>query len=155
MSVSSEGHVVSLQLNVSRRQPARAVESANFVAGVGIDGDRHATADIDRQGYQVLVIDKETLDSLGLGPGVVKENVTTAGIDVASLGPGRRLALGPDVLLEISKACHPCSRLDEVRSGLRKEMEGRRGMLASVVRGGAVSVGDPIRSSAPLDAAAK
>ena len=42
--------------------------------------------------------------------------------------------------------------MDEIRDGLRAELEGRRGMLARVVEGGTIGVGDAIRieQSEPL-----
>ena len=144
MSSATNGTIVSLQLNVGRRQPAEVVESAVFAAGEGIQGDRHATG-LKRRDYQVLLIDRETLETLGLAPGVVKENVTTSEIDLGSLTEGQRLKLGVEAVVEISKPCAPCSRMDEVRQGLQQELEGRRGMLGFVVQGGTVQVGDQIQ----------
>ena len=40
--------------------------------------------------------------------------------------------------------CDPCQRMDELRDGLRAELEGKRGMLARVVESGEVAVGDEI-----------
>jgi MOSC domain-containing protein YiiM len=40
--------------------------------------------------------------------------------------------------------CDPCHRMDELRQGLRAELQGKRGMLARVVEGGEVAVGDEI-----------
>ena len=122
------------------------VQDANFIAGQGIEDDRHASAKAERSDFQVLLMDQETLDALDLAPSVVRENVTISGIDLSSLPSGRTVRLGDEVVLRISKPCPPCSRMDEVRSGLRQELEGRRGMLASVVEGGSVRVGDPVRS---------
>jgi MOSC domain-containing protein YiiM len=76
---------------------------------------------------------------------VIKENVTTSGIDLSSLKPGQILELGDQVVLEVHKVCLPCSRMEEVRPGLQQELEGRRGQLAAIVRGGAVEVGDQVR----------
>ena len=121
------------------------VTNATFIADVGIESDRHATSKEERRGYQVLLMAKEALDSLDLRPGLVRENVTTSGIDVSDLQPGQQVALGDEVLIEVSKACAPCSRMDELRPGLQNELEGRRGMLAGVVRGGQVRVGDTAR----------
>ena len=145
MDLVLEGRTVSLQLSVGHRQPMKAVESARFVAGHGIEGDRHATSLEVRQDYQVLLMDEETLEALGLDHGTIKENVTSSGIDVPSLQAGQRVALGDDAVLQISKACAPCSRMDDIRPGLRQELDGRRGKLARVVRSGTVLVGDPIR----------
>ena len=142
---SIAGQVVSLHLNEVPREPLRSVDSATFEAGHGIEGDRHYTSKIDRQGYQVLLVAEETLKELGLAPGIVRENVTTTGIPLDSLGPGRRIFLGDQVLLQVSKPCAPCSRMDEVRQGLRQDLEGRRGMLASIIQGGLVRVGADVR----------
>ena len=145
VSVSPSGRIASLQLDVARRQPMRVVESATFIAGQGIEDDRHATTREERRDYQVLLMDQETLETLDLSPAVVRENVTTTGIELASLPPGQRVGLGDQVVVRISKPCAPCSRMDEIRPGLMEELDGRRGMLASVVKGGSVNVGDPLR----------
>ncbi len=139
------GRAVSLHVTPSSRAPVQELEEARFVAGHGIEGDRHATDRPDRQAYQVLLMDQETLDELGLEPGDIREQVTTSGIDVASLRPGQEVALGSDVVVRVSRPATPCSRMDEIRPGLQRELDGRRGQLASIVRGGSVRVGDLAR----------
>lgn len=151
MTAETEGRVEFLHLNVEHRQPMRGVESARFIAGVGIEDDRHATPRSERQGYQVLLMDKETLDALGLPPGDIKENVTTVGVDVNALQPGQRVAIG-DAIVEVSKPCAPCSRMEEIRSGLQDELADRRGMLAGVVQSGTVKPGDAVRVVEPATA---
>ena len=152
MSGSTGGQVVSLSINVGQREPLEFVEGARFVTGHGIEGDHHYTDREERSGYQVLVMERETLDKLDISIGDVRENVTTSGIDLSSPEAGQRLAVGEQVVLRISKPCAPCSRMDELRPGLQGELEGRRGMLASVGQGGPVSVGDTLRvlEGAPL-----
>ena len=49
-----------------------------------------------------------------------------------------------DALFEITMVCDPCHRMDELRAGLRALLEDRRGMLAHVVAGGEVALGDDI-----------
>ena len=145
MMIQVEGKTIGLRLNIGHKQPMKTVDSATFVAGHGIDGDRHFSAKPHRQGYQVLLIEEETLESFGLEQGLVRENVTTEGIDLSSMNSGDLLGLGDDVILQISKACAPCGRMDDIRPGLQEELQGRRGMLASVVEGGIVSTGDSVR----------
>jgi hypothetical protein len=145
MATTTSSTTLSLNLSGEHRTLSKIVQSANFVAGLGIEGDRHSTERKERKDYQVLIMDNETLQKLDLEPGMIKEQVTTTGIDVASLAEGQRLALGDDVVLEISKDMPPCSRMEEIRPGLQSELEGRRGMLAFIVTGGTVNVGDPIR----------
>jgi MOSC domain-containing protein YiiM len=117
------------------------VTSAALITGVGIDGDKHAQAASLRQ---VLIVDKEALDAVGVDPGTIKENVTVEGLDVMSLPAGTLLRIGAEAVLEITKICEPCFRMDEIRMGLKDELVGRRGMTARVARGGTVRVGDPI-----------
>ncbi len=97
-----------------------------------------------RAARQVLLMDEETLGAFDLVRGDVRENITTSGLDPTFLQEGQRLALGGQVMLQITGPCAPCARMDEIREGLRQELEGRRGMLASVVRGGTIRVGDAI-----------
>ena len=40
--------------------------------------------------------------------------------------------------------CDPCHKMDQLRDGLRAEIDGKRGMLAHVVEGGEIALGDPI-----------
>jgi MOSC domain-containing protein YiiM len=82
---------------------------------------------------------------LGLQYGIVKENITSMGINLDSLVSGAILMLGEEVELKISKECIPCSRMDEIRPGLQDALKGRRGTLASVIKGGLVTIGDKIR----------
>ena len=123
----------------------RDVESVAIVAGYGIEGDRHATRGKARAHRQVLLMAQEMLSAFGLVPGEVRENITTQGIALQELQPGTRVALGSDAVLEITEDCEPCERMDEIRDGLRGELERKRGMLATVVESGTVHAGDAVR----------
>ena len=146
MSDSSQGSVVSMRVCVGHREPMKSVESADMVAGYGIEGDRHATSRGPRTRRQVLLMDVETLGAFGLEGGQTRENVTTRGIDLHALPAGSRVALGDEAVVEITGFCDPCGRMDEVRDGLREAMVDRRGMLATVIEGGAVKIGDAARA---------
>ena len=84
---------------------------------------------------QVLLVDRETLEAMDLRPGVIRENITTDGMDVNSLALKQELRIG-EVRLQVSEICHPCDQLEKVRPGLRRELRGRRGMLCRVLEGG-------------------
>lgn len=149
MTETATGTIVSIQLCVGHRDPMNSVESATMRTGFGIEGDRHAVSEGIRTARQVLLIDQETLDKFGLSRGEVRENITTTGIDLHTLSEGQRLALGDDAVVEITGHCSPCSRMDEIRDGLQSELEGQRGMLAFVVNGGQIAVGNEVRVTAP------
>lgn len=92
---------------------------------------------------QVLLVDRETLEAMDLAPGIIRENITTEGLNVNGLAIGQRLRVGK-TLLEVSAICTPCDQLEKIRPGLRKEMWGRRGMLCRVLEGGLLRTGDRI-----------
>src|ERR1700694_1834766 len=117
------------------------VRSANVLEGLGIEGDKHAKAASDRQ---VLLADQEALDEVGGGPRTIKENLTVEGLRVRGLPVGTGLRLGESAVLEITKVCEPCFRMDEIRMGLKEELVGRRGRGVRVINGGSISVGDRI-----------
>lgn len=140
------GRIVALQVCPGHRKPMRPVESVQAVEKLGLKDDMHALPDSSRQ---VLLIEQETLNALGLKPGEVKENITTEGIALMPLRHKQRIQIGEEVILEITKACSPCSRMNEIREGLITEITGRRGMLARVLRGGIVKKGDVVRLVEP------
>ncbi len=119
----------------------RRVPSASLLTGIGLEGDTHARGPSNRQ---VLLVDKEGLNALGLLPGIIKENITVEGLGVMGLPPGTRLRVGAGAVLEITSVCEPCHRMDEIRHGLRRALDGKRGMNSRVIVGGPIAVGDPI-----------
>jgi len=92
---------------------------------------------------EVLLASKEHLDAVGVEPGAIRENVTVEGADVQVWAVGQRVQVGA-ALLEITMVCDPCSRMDDLRAGLRSEIDGKRGMLAAVVEGGEIALGDSV-----------
>jgi len=117
-----------------------SLSSAATVADRGFSGCAHARAASKRQ---ILLVDRETLDAMNLQPGIIRENITTDGLNVNGLPVGQRLRVGA-ALLEVSAVCTPCDQMEKVRPGLRREIYGRRGMLCRVIEGGDIRVGDPI-----------
>jgi MOSC domain-containing protein YiiM len=109
------------------------------IEGHGFDGCAHANP----PRREVLFASKEHLDALGVEPGAIRENVTVEGADVQSWPVGQRVKVG-EARFEITMVCDPCHRMDELRDGLRALLEDKRGMLARVVEGGEVAVGDEI-----------
>ena len=92
---------------------------------------------------QVLFMDIETLRDMDLSPGIIRENITTEGIDVNALRAGQRLRVG-EAELEVSVVCEPCELMEEIRPGLMTALVGRRGMMCRVVKGGMVRQGDEV-----------
>jgi MOSC domain-containing protein YiiM len=116
------------------------LQEAQVVNDFGLEGCAHARPGRKRQ---VLLVDKETLEAMDLQPGILRENITTTGLNVNSLAIGQQLRVGK-TLLEVSEICTPCDQMEKIRPGLRKELWGRRGMLCQVVEGGIIRRGDTI-----------
>lgn len=114
-------------------------ERRRAIAGEGIEGCAHANP----PKREVLFVSKEHLDSVNVEPGAIRENITVEGTDVQRWPVGQRVRAGA-AEFEITMVCDPCHRMDELREGLRAELEDRRGMLARVVESGEVAVGDQI-----------
>jgi MOSC domain-containing protein YiiM len=134
------GQIVFLQSGPKKKEPMVPAASLRVVEDLGVEGDHHARP---RSSRQVLLMAEENCDAFGLSPGEVRENITTRGLDLQNLPPGTVLSIG-DARLEITKDCEPCSFIDGLRPGLRAQMERRRGMLARVLQGGEVRIGDEI-----------
>lgn len=134
------GKVVSLQRCVKHMQPMQQVKTVRAIENRGLEGDRHAMPDSSRQ---VLLLEQETCIEYDFPAGAIRENITTRGIDLMALPKHTRLQIG-DAIFELTKECEPCSFVDGVKPGLRAELEHKRGMLARVIRGGELTVGDKI-----------
>jgi MOSC domain-containing protein YiiM len=84
-------------------------------------------------------------------PGSVGENVTLVGLDWSRLEPGARLALGDEVVIEISSHAGPCKTIaasfveGEFKRISQKVHPGDSRLYARVLRTGRVAVGQPVR----------
>lgn len=136
--------VLHLFRSPKRGLPMEHLFAAEAVQDFGFAGCAHGRAGSERQ---VLLVDQETLDALKLSPGVIRENITSEGLNVNGLQPGESLRIG-DVELRVAMPCTPCGLMETIRVGLRKEIRGRRGMLCRVVRGGIIHPGDAIARAA-------
>jgi MOSC domain-containing protein YiiM len=134
------GEVIHLFRSVVHRFPMEELKEAEAFKDKGFKGCIHGRRGTARQ---VLLMDIETLEKFQLAPGIVKENITTRGLDFQALRPAQRLRVG-ESLFEISVPCHPCSRMDEIRPGLQEELRGQRGWLCRVLEAGKIRRGDRI-----------
>lgn len=123
------------------RVPAQQV---NLIPNHGIQGDQKAGHHPDRQ---LNLLSQEWLErAAALGyrsaPGQFGEQIIVSGLAMEELQPGTRLQLGGAVI-EISKARTGCNRL-EAAQGKSIAGLGALGVLARVITGGSISVGDPV-----------
>jgi MOSC domain-containing protein YiiM len=118
-----------------------AHERRQAIEDFGLDGCAHARPGGRRQ---VLFASVEHLQAVEVEPGAIRENLTVEGDDVEQWPVGQRVAIG-GAQFEVSMVCDPCERMEQLRPGLREQLQGRRGMLARVVKSGNVAVGDEVR----------
>ena len=155
--VESAGRVASLHLHPEKAgEPLRAVEQMEVIAQKGIAGNPRKFGVISRSTgqpskRQVTLIEREQIaehaTTLGLQtipPGAVRSNIETLDVNLIEL-IGREVQIGEAILL-FYEARTPCEKMDRICQGLRALMEsGKQGVLAQVVRGGVIRVGDKVR----------
>ncbi|WP_441242708.1 MOSC domain-containing protein [Tardiphaga sp. 768_D3_N2_1] len=148
--------------------------SIRLLAGLGVEGDGHMGALVQHR-YdrhrdparpnlrQVHLIPSELFDELRakdftIQPGDLGENITTSGIDLATLPTGTRLQLGASAVIELTGLREPCVLMDRFQQGLKaatqdRDADGRAvhkaGVMAIVVSDGEVAAGDEIGVELP------
>lgn len=121
------------------------IQSANLIANHGIEGDEKAGHNPARQlnllSYEWLI----SLQPRGYKtePGQFGEQIIISGLAVESLAPGIRLQLGDEACIEITQTRKGCTRL-EAAQGKTIEGVGPLGVLAKVITGGMIAVGDEV-----------
>jgi len=143
--VNQTGKVVSLAVSTKKGIPKTCVEQVVVVENHGVEGDAHAgpwhrqVSLLAQEGIQTMV-DK----GLTVGFGDFAENIATEGIDWLKVPVGTRVALGGDVVIEITqigKTCHkPCAIFHRAGDCIMP----REGIFGKVVKGGVLRVGDSI-----------
>jgi MOSC domain-containing protein YiiM len=124
------------------------LEEANLVVGHGIEGDvkgGHPTR-------QINIMAQETLDELveqgyKVGPGEMGEQMIIAGVELSSLSIGTQLQLGDAARVEVTAFRSGCVRLETLqgREEPTGEIEASLGVMARVLAGGVVRVGDSVQ----------
>ncbi len=168
------GRVISLSKSAQHGFSKQTCENLALIADIGIAGDAHAgrtvkhrsrvAADPTRPNLrQVHLIPAELLEALTaagfpLGPGDLGENMVTQGIDLHALPQGACLRFPSCALLEVTGLRNPCAQIEAFRPGLLskvawRDQEGalvrRAGIMAIVVNGGVVGLGDAIKVTMP------
>jgi|ERR1700676_912491 len=80
-------NVLHLFRAAQRRLPMEEITEVRALPDSGLEGCAHARK---RSPQQVLLMDSETLEAMDLPPGIIRENVTTSGINVNGLAAAAR-----------------------------------------------------------------
>lgn len=125
-----------------------SVVEATLVQGEGLEGDRWRGR--PEGARQVTLVSAEHLAAiagfLGLAsvsPERLRRNLVVRGLNLAALR-GRRIAVG-DAVLEAGGPCAPCSRMEEeFGPGGYSAVLHHGGIVARVLQGGRIALGDPV-----------
>lgn len=142
------------------RGPIELVQTVRVTVETGLDGDFRGALKPGRNNRQVSLMEvgdwAQAMREVGhdLPWWERRANLLVEDFDLPQTR-GVLVRVGP-VLLEITKECDPCSRMETIAEGLRGALtpDWRGGALARVIEGGQISVGDPVRieTDAPVRA---
>ena len=133
-----------------------ALAEATVTPETGVAGDFRGLARPGRSTRRQVSImrleDWETIEA-ELGTGLVwttrRANLMVSGLRLPRRA-GDYLYVGSAVRLEITGECDPCRRMDEQHQGLMAALlpDWRGGVLARVIAGGHIAIGDEVRMEA-------
>lgn len=117
---------------------------AELVAGRGIRGDLKGVPN-----RPLNLMSAETLAALAgegfqTGPGQMGEQIVFSGLDVDALASGDRVQIGAEAVVEVMKPRTGCDRFEAIQGRPASTVQGRLGVMAKVVTGGPIKVGDPL-----------
>lgn len=127
------------------------LDSANLVAGFGIEGDRKGGN--PRRNLNLMSL--ETLEALRAEgfqtlPGKMGEQIVVQGLDVGQLVVGDRLQIGEQACVEVVSHRTGCERFEGIQGKSPKLAAGRLGVMVRVVTSGRVAVDDPVNFMQPV-----
>lgn len=139
--------IIAVSSSKEKGTKKEATVGAILKEGYGLVGDAHADCCTHRQ---VSLLPTESINkmrSLGfdVGPGDFAENLTTQGLELASLPLGTRISIGEDVELEITQIGKECHSGCAIYRQIGKCIMPKEGIFAQVIRGGFVKAGDQMR----------
>jgi MOSC domain-containing protein YiiM len=122
------------------------LETANLIVEHGIEGDAKGS----NPKRQLNVMCAETLAELRAegfmtDPGQMGEQIVVSGLDVNKLAPGDQVQLG-EATIEVINHRTGCDRFEAIQGLKRTDCAGRMGIIAKVVTGGAIHVGDAVKA---------
>ena len=123
------------------------VQQVNLIAGHGIEGDLKAGHNPNRQLNIMTYEVTQSLNAEGFKaePGELGEQIIVRGLNVNALAEGDRIQLGDNAIVEMIKPRTGCEWFEMIQGKSPSLAQNRLGMMARVIEGGIVKVGDPVR----------
>ena len=140
-----EGTVVAVSVSEKKGQRKTPISEVILREEHGLEGDAHAGS----WHRQVSLLAQESIDKmraagLDVKPGDFAENITTRGLDVASLPLWTTLDLG-EALVEVTQIGKECHTRCAIYHQAGDCVMPREGIFVRVLRGGRVAPGDTVR----------
>lgn len=158
---TAAGRIEAVFVRPARAAAALSLQRAEVVEDRGIVGDRSAAVPSRQPGgskRQVTLIQHEHLPLIaawscraGLEASLLRRNLVVSGLNLlAARSPFAdeplHLAIGDEVLLQITGPCDPCSKMSVVLGvGGYNAMRGHGGVTARVLRGGWIDIGAAVK----------
>lgn len=130
--------VVSTYCRPHRQFPPKKSRELILQAGFGIKQDCHASGLSPRQ---ILIVSTGAYKYCKVPAGSLRENILVDTDDLF-LESGSLVRIGTEALVRITFECEPCGKLNRVRTGLSRDVRGKRGYLGRVIQGGVIKPGD-------------
>jgi len=155
--MAETGRLVGIARHGRPRGPIETLGSVSVTVAAGLQGDfRGAVKPGAKARRQVSLIEAESwsaaMADLALpADEMLPWHVRRANLLIAGLRLPREsgyvVAIGESLRIEVTRECDPCSRMEEIKSGLKAALtpDWRGGFLGKVLVDGDIAVGDEIR----------
>src|SRR5574341_315257 len=135
--MSESGRVIALHVLSTHGERQQSRAEVRALVGAGLEGDLHGKGRAAGTGRKVLVMDRQTIESAGLRPGDLREQITVDFAALETLPAGTRLRIG-NATLEVTGPCDPCTHIGKLNGRedvveFKQSLEGRRGQLAKII----------------------
>jgi len=146
VSETNMAKVIAVCRSKKKGTRKNAITEGVFRENYGLAEDAHADSETHRQ---VSLLSTDSIDKmrklgLNVSIGDFAENLTCEGIDLPTLPVGTRLAVGKNVILEITQIGKECHTKCAIFHRLGQCIMPLEGVFARVIKGGKVKAGDEI-----------
>jgi len=142
--------LVSIVYKPRKAEPLEAaysrvpLQETLLIADYGIEGDAKGGGKRQLNVMSAGVVQDLAAEGFLAEPGQLGEQLIVGGMDVNALALGTRLRIGAEACVELTEPRTGCGKFELYQSKSRQDATGRLGMMARVVMGGQIAVGDPV-----------
>lgn len=122
------------------------LQEATLTVTHGIAGDLkggHPKRQLNVMSYETL--QRLRVEGFKTAPGQMGEQLVLKGLDVDALKAGEQLQIGAEARIEVLEPRTGCDRFRRIQGKDPQLVQGRMGVMAKVVAGGVIRVGDPVQ----------